>query len=89
MEISKNNRALAIDIHKPTIKYAIKHNIQTLTKKQQKNINILCDDVLITSVSKVDMIYALNFSFCIFKERMKLLTYLNVRKGLKKGVSFF
>ena len=85
VEINKNNRALAIDVHKPTIDYAIKHNIQTLAKKQQKNINILCDDVLITSVCKVDMIYALNFSFCIFKERLKLLSYFkNVRKGLKK-----
>ena len=33
VEISKINRALAIDIHKPTIEYFLQHNIQTLSQK--------------------------------------------------------
>ncbi|MFL2876350.1 MAG: class I SAM-dependent methyltransferase [Pontiellaceae bacterium] len=81
--------ACGIDLHQPTLDWGRRHHLASLTRDEQARIDLRCEDVLTTQPPNVDIIFALNFSFCVFKQREQLLTYFkNVRSGLKKNGLF-
>jgi hypothetical protein len=49
--------------------------LSQLSAVEQKRIHLLCDNVLTAQTPPVDMVMALNFSFCIFKKRTELKHY--------------
>jgi SAM-dependent methyltransferase len=69
------NQAWGIDIHAPTLAWGEQHHVARLEKKQSKQIHLLRGDVLEVDTPPVDLLFALNFSFCIFKTRKLLLRY--------------
>ena len=65
---SKNHRAWGVDIDQPTLDWGTEHNV-TLLGNRAGNIKLLCDDVMKTKTPPADLLFALNFSYCIFKTR--------------------
>jgi SAM-dependent methyltransferase len=72
---NKAHEAWGIDFHQPTLDWGIEHNVSRLSKKQRERLHLICGDVLDTPTPKVDMAFALNFSFCVFKQRETLRRY--------------
>ena len=84
-----NNYAWGIDLEQSALDWTTQNHVSDLNKEQQKRINLIRCDVIDCSISPVDIILALNFSFCVFKKRLMLKKYFqNVRKGLKKNGVF-
>ena len=71
----KKHEAWGIDFHQPTLDWGIQHNVSGLTEEQKARLHLICGDVLEASTPKVDMVFALNFSFCTFKTRELLRSY--------------
>jgi len=79
-----NHEAWGIDKHQPTLNWAIRHNTSGLSEKQKKRLHLVCDDVLTVDTPPIDVVMALNFSFCVFKERELLRRYFRrVEQTLK------
>ncbi len=80
---SPKNRAWGVDIDQPTLNWGLKHNVP-YTSKKAGEINLICGDVMKAKTPPVDLLMALNFSYCIFKTREQLRDYFKtVRKNLK------
>ncbi|MEE9369434.1 MAG: class I SAM-dependent methyltransferase [Pontiella sp.] len=75
VERNKKNEAAGIDFHQPTLDWGIKYNIAGLSNEQKNRVHLICGDVLKGKMPKVDLAFALNFSFCVFKQRGILLNY--------------
>lgn len=75
VERSTMHEAWGIDFHQPTLDWGIKYNVSRLSGDQQQRLHLICGDVLEESTPRVDMAFALNFSFCVFKQRDTLRTY--------------
>ncbi len=75
--VARNPRhaAWGIDFHQPTLDWGIEYNAAKLSDEQKGRLHLLCGDVLATATPKVDIAYALNFSFCVFKQRETLRRY--------------
>ena len=85
---SPEHRAWGVDFDQPTLDWGIRHNAVMLGPKAGK-ITLLCDDVLTAQTPPIDLVMALNFSYCVFKTRERLRTYFKqVRKALKKDGLF-
>ncbi len=78
-------RAYGVDLDLPTLEFGRAHNI---TPKVAGRLKLIHGDVCDAKTPKVDLACAMNFSFCVFKERGKLLEYLkHARAGMTaKGV---
>ncbi len=72
---NKINQAWGIDFHQPTLDWGVKYNVSKLTDNQKERLHLICGDVLEKTTPKVDITFALNFSFCVFKERNTLRNY--------------
>ena len=80
---NKKNQAWGIDFHQPTLDWGMEHNAAELSEEQLQRLHLLCGDVLDTQTPKVDLALALNFSFCVFKQRETLKHYFQaVEKSL-------
>jgi len=80
---SKENKAHGIDLHKPTLDWGRKNNINVLPKEAASRVNLIQRDVRDRFNFKADVILALNFSYFIFKERKTLIKYAkSVRTSL-------
>ena len=83
MERNKKNEAWGVDFHQPTLDWGVKYNASDLNKEQKSRLHLICGDVLKATVPKADLAFALNFSFCVFKQRETLRNYFQrVRKSL-------
>ncbi|MGE4489697.1 MAG: class I SAM-dependent methyltransferase [Kiritimatiellales bacterium] len=71
---SPKHRAWGVDIDQPTLDWGLKHNIAYLKPGAQPP-ELVCSDVMTAKTPPVDLIFALNFSFCIFKTRDLLRSY--------------
>jgi len=71
----RNNRAVGVDLHWPTLEWGIKHNVSRLTPKQKENLTLVHSNVLDRHRSQTQMTVAMNFSYMVFKERSMLLKY--------------
>ena len=80
------NLAIGVDLDPDPLAYGREHYVSKLTDDQKKRLTLLQDDVLTVTTKKVDVIAALNFSFCVFKKRAVLMRYLKrCRQAIKPG----
>ena len=87
----KDNTAVGVDFHRPTLDWGIKHNVnELLSDEQKKRLTLIESDVLDVTAPKVDCELALNFSYQVFKTRETLGKYFKqVYKSLKPGGVFY
>lgn len=88
----EENRAVALDLHKPTLAWGQKHNVGKLSKEQQARIRLLPRNVLTPGedASGVDTVLAMNFSYWLFMTREQMLAYFKVvRQSLRPDGMFF
>lgn len=85
---SPQHRAWGVDIDRPTLDWGIAHNVTQLGPKAGK-LNLLCSDVLKVKTPPVDLVMALNFSYCVFKTRNLLSLYFKNAYGALKNDGLF
>jgi cyclopropane fatty-acyl-phospholipid synthase-like methyltransferase len=87
----KDNTAIGLDLHQPTLSWGTKHNVQSLDDGAQGRIRLLRRDVRRPGDAVgVDIVLAMNFSYWIFKTREGLREYFaSVHKSLAKDGVFF
>ena len=87
----KDNTAVGVDFHRPTLDWGIKNNVDVLLNdEQKKRLTLIESDVLDVTAPKVDCVLALNFSYQVFKTRETLGKYIKqVYKSLKPGGVFY
>lgn len=71
---SPKHQAWGVDIDQPTLNWGLEHNIPYLKKSVQPP-KFICADVMTAKTPPVDLLFALNFSYCIFKTRPLLRSY--------------
>jgi SAM-dependent methyltransferase len=82
---NRKHEAWGIDFHQPTLDWGVKYNISELSEEEKSRVHLICGDVLKTEMPRVDMAFALNFSFCVFKQRDTLRKYFKrVYESLNK-----
>ena len=88
MKRSPTNRACGIDFDQPTLDWGAAHNLAYLPD-QATQPELICADVLEAKTKPADLLFALNFSYCIFKTREQLKAYFKKAKvGLKQDGLF-
>ena len=87
----KDNTAVGVDFHRPTLDWGIKNNVnELLDDEQKKRLTLIESDVLKVTAPKVDCVLALNFSYQVFNTRQTLGKYFKqVYKSLKPGGVFY
>ncbi|HSW45893.1 MAG TPA: class I SAM-dependent methyltransferase [Phycisphaerae bacterium] len=70
-----HNRAIGVDLDPEPLAYCRKHYLPTLAAEQARRLRLCRANVLDVRTPPVDVIAALNFSFCVFKKRPHLLRY--------------
>jgi hypothetical protein len=89
VKLHRENTALGVDLHGPTLRWARKHNLSKLTDEQRERVTLVQKNVLAVHSPRVQLIAALNFSYWVFKTREELLAYMkNARRSLLKGGVF-
>lgn len=79
-----NNVAIGVDLDEATLAWGRDHNIAPLKKDERARITLIRDDVLHVTRPQVDILAALNFSYCEFKTRDALRAYFEgTRRSLK------
>jgi SAM-dependent methyltransferase len=83
------NRAIGVDLHGPTLDWAIRHNVPRLGSAASR-LRLIRANVLEVDAPKVDVLAALNYSYWVFKDRDLLRRYFEiVRRSLRKdGILF-
>jgi len=77
--------AIGVDIDKPTLEWAVAHNLAKLPPVARERITLHEEDVRTITTPKVDIVAALNYSYYIFKTRDLLKGYFKAaRQSLKK-----
>ena len=85
---SPKRRAWGVDLDQPTLDWGMERNIPYISDKAGK-IDLICGDVMTVKTPPVDLVVALNFSYCIFKTRDLLRAYFKtVLKSLKNDGIF-
>ena len=87
---ARGRRALGVDLDGPTIAAARRRNLDPHARELRGRLELVQGDVLQTRRTNADVICAMNFSFCVFKQRAQLARYLRAaRAGLsEKGLLF-
>jgi len=85
---SPQHRAWGVDFDGPTLDWGIAHNVSQLGPKTGE-LNLICADVLKVKTPPVDLVMALNFSYCVFKTRDILRTYFKQVCGALKTDGLF
>lgn len=89
VKFHRENRAMGVDMHAPTLAWARKHNISDLSESQRQRISLVRGKVQDVHNPRVDLIAAVNFSYWVFKTRKSLLGYFrNARRSLARGGLF-
>ncbi len=76
---SPKNYACGVDIDQPTLDWGLQHNVPYIGNRSGE-IELVCADVLSAKTPSVDLLLALNFSYCIFKTRAQLREYFEVAR---------
>src|SRR5690606_9143469 len=70
------HRAIGVDLDGPTLDWARAHNQAPNAKALGDRLSLVQGDVLeVAGLEHADIIAALNFSFCVFKQRHELARY--------------
>jgi hypothetical protein len=87
---SKEHFAWGIDLDPDPVDYGKKHHYSKIPVDAQKRMKYMLENVLDAKTPQVDIIFAFNFSYFIFKQRKTLLEYFKqVHADLKEGGVFF
>ncbi|MBM3549734.1 MAG: class I SAM-dependent methyltransferase [Alphaproteobacteria bacterium] len=90
IELGADRKAIAVDLHAPTLAWGKKNNLAKLSIEQRTRIDLVRSDVRKISRPRVDIVCALNFSYCVFKQRRDMLDYVkNARRSLNPGGMLF
>ncbi|MBS0196136.1 MAG: class I SAM-dependent methyltransferase [Planctomycetes bacterium] len=87
----KTNTAVGVDLSAPTLAWGKANHVSRLPADAANRLSLLCRNVLSPGrqAKEMDMIFAMNFSYFVFKERDLLLRYLDsVRRSLNKQGMF-
>jgi SAM-dependent methyltransferase len=83
------NKAWGVDLDPEPIGWGTEHNLPKLNDEQRGRVKIIQGDVRDPRQTKVDVVAAQNFSFCIFKTRDELKRYFEVvREAINPGGLF-
>lgn len=88
----KDNLAVGVDLHAPTLQWGTRNNIAPLGPEVSKRVHLLCKDVRSPGKAgqAMDAVLAMNFSYFVFKERAELRRYFDsVRSSLVDDGVFF
>lgn len=84
----RENRAWGVDLHGPTLDWGRRHHVSRLGTAHDR-ITLLQANVLSVRKPAVDVVAALNFSYCVFKQRDGLRRYFRgVRESMRAGGIF-
>ena len=84
----KDRRAWGLDLDMPTLDWGREHRLAPLGDDGAR-VHLVEGNVLDCAEYRVDVAVAMNFSFCIFRERAELLRYFRaVRRSLRRGGVF-
>ncbi|MEX1099238.1 MAG: class I SAM-dependent methyltransferase, partial [Bacteriovoracaceae bacterium] len=87
---SPKHLAWGVDLDPEPIEYGKKNHLSKLNQEAQKRMTYLEGNVLNTDTPKVDIAFAFNFSYYIFKKRKELLEYFKAAyNSLSKDGVFF
>ncbi|HFD32401.1 MAG TPA: class I SAM-dependent methyltransferase [Gammaproteobacteria bacterium] len=82
--------AIGVDLCSKTLSWAMENNVKPAGKSVADRMTLLNENVLSVVTDKVDVVCAMNFSFCVFETRELLKSYFqNALKGLKEDGLFF
>ena len=77
VKLHRDNHAIGVDLHWPTLAWGRIHNVkQLLDTEQQRRLLLLQKNVLDVRAPVADALLALNFSYSVFKTRAELLAYI-------------
>jgi hypothetical protein len=83
-------RAIGVDLDAPTLAWASRHNLAPHAERLRGRMTLVQGDVLEPRDTRADVVCAMNFSFCVFKERAQLKRYLEAaRAGLAEDGLLF
>ncbi len=89
VRLHRENRAIGVDLHRPTLDWAYEHNVSRLEEDEKQRIELIESNVLTVRSPKADLLAALNFSYCVFKTREDVGLYIkNAYRSLKPGGLF-
>lgn len=84
LKLDKTYKSIGIDLDPEPMKYGQKNFISKLKPDQQKRIQLIQMNVLDKKIPSADIVAAVNFSYCLFRQREQLKQYFqNVYKSLK------
>jgi len=87
--VGENNIATGIDLDPEPLEWSKNHYIALLPRETARRVRLRQADVLRVRSRKQDVVLALNFSYCVFKERATMLKYFRrVRGALADGGVF-
>lgn len=87
---SKDHKAWGIDLDPEPLAYGKKVHLAKLDEEAQKRMSYIEGNVLNSGTPTVDICFAFNFSYFIFKKRAELLEYFKAaHKALNKDGVFF
>lgn len=90
VKLGKDRRAFGVDLDAPTLKWGRTHNLSQLSDDQRARIDLVRANVLEIARPKVDVLAALNFSYCVFKTRALMLAYVkNAHRSLNRDGMLF
>lgn len=72
----RRRKAIGVDLDEPTLEWGRHEHIEPMTPAEQRRIRLLQADVREVTRPRVDVICALNFSYCALKSRRELGSYL-------------
>ncbi len=80
----RENTAIGVDLDAPTLAWGRKHHVATLLDAEQRErLTLRRANVLAVRRPRVDILCAMNFSYCVFKTRAALQRYFaNCRRSL-------
>jgi len=80
------HEAIGVDLDSEPLRWGRTHHLAQLTTEQRARVHLRRANVLSVKAPPVDVIAALNFSFCVFKQRPLLLQYFRrCHQTLKTG----
>lgn len=89
VKLNRENQAVGVDLHGPTLNWGRKHNLALLKPHMQERVHLIQENVLNVRRPKVDIIAAMNFSYSVFKDRKDFGAYIkNAYHSLKKDGLF-
>ena len=84
------NQAWGVDLDPLVLQWGAQNNLSALSAEQQRRIQLLEADVMSATVTDMDVVLAMNFSYFIFMERDLMIRYFKaVRDSLCSDGVFF